>query len=373
MTATKTSSEKTAAPLHILKRLERDYACAHANALDLLLSRLRSRKHLRSSREVLHAYLARPGKRLRPLLFLGVYNLFAEHANDAPLPADILRVATGLEFFHAFSLAHDDVIDDSSSRRGRPSLHCMLEASERLDPLRAKHLAVVLGDIVFGFAMECLTAAADRPGSQEVVQRFLTIVQDTGVGESIELLHQAQPLSELSAEAILETYRLKTGRYTFEAPLAFGAQLGGAGSDVVTGLREASRPLGWAFQVANDLHEWSLPTENRELLRHDLRTGVKTYPLRLLRDALPPGQRSLLDGGASSSPDPEAIITWFHQYGIDRMLRERVDNWFSESRRLLAALPVDRAMRDGLGSLLDFAYQRRHHSEAGEAPADADA
>jgi geranylgeranyl diphosphate synthase type I len=198
------------------------------------------------------------GKRLRPACcILG----FRASGGDADAPA-ILRAASALELLHTMALIHDDLIDGARERRGVPSSPVWLADRAReagtVDPERAGRslallagdLAAVLADRLFldaGFPSERLVAALGVYARMRV---------EMAAGQVVELLGTP-------ADAPGRTARLRGGSYTIASPLAIGAWLGGATTEVLAALAAFGGPLGEAFQLADDLRDRDQPSVDR--------------------------------------------------------------------------------------------------------------
>src|SRR3984885_1940196 len=113
-------------------------------------------------------FVARRGKRIRPLLALGSYRIFGgDRSFEDP---SLLRAALSLELLHAFILIHDDVIDQSERRRGLPTFHKLVE--ERLGKIDGAsriggNVAIVVGDIVFAMALDTLRTTEFAPAQRD--------------------------------------------------------------------------------------------------------------------------------------------------------------------------------------------------------------
>jgi geranylgeranyl diphosphate synthase type I len=315
-------------------------------------------------RELQGRFAARPGL----LLFLAAHQLFGENAS-APTPATY-RVACGLELFHSFALVHDDIIDGSHSRRGQPTLHRRLVAGA--DASHGENLALVLGDILFGFTVENFLLPGLNPARATAALRyFTTIAQDTGLGEALELALLHRPLDQVTESDILDTYYLKTSRYTFEAPLLVGAILAGAPEPVLLSLHDFARPLGLAFQIENDLHEVGLLPTGATELAYDLRAGVKTLFLKRYHDALGAFDAAALRACLMRDDPAELIARLSHGPTIAAVvadLKQETASHFQEARRILLAAPLRADQCSGLLDLAAFIHRNCHHSEA-PAPA----
>ena len=241
----------------------------------------------------LSRYVVRRGKRLRPLLLAASYRfLGGEKATDDPA---LLGAATAMELFHAFTLIHDDVIDRADLRRGLPSFHRAVEGQlggGRRWEKEAEGIALVAGNLLHALAIETLLAADFPPPRREAaLRRFLQAVADTGAGEVGDILFGTRDLAAVSVAEIERVAHLKTTRYTFGAPFALGAILAGPENEeaILAALARIAEPLGLAFQIANDLHEFHAPHPSSDLL-----AGKKTLLLRLAYEHLAEADRSFL-------------------------------------------------------------------------------
>lgn len=314
----------------------------------------------------LKLFLRKPGKRVRPLLFLSSCHLFSDSGHIPPQP--VFRLACALEIFHAFALVHDDIIDQSHSRRGAPSLHIRLEKHLGIAPENAGNLALVIGDILFGYAMECfLQPGLDTGRSLRAARYFLRIAQDTGFGQAVEIAHLEKPLEDIDEAEILQTYYLKTTRYTIESPLVLGAMLAGASEETGQTLRQFAQPLGLAFQIENDLHEIDLLPAGSSELAYDLQKGVKTLFLKKFHQELDADGRAVLQrllAGKGSERDRRELRQLLAKSRVSRTMRADIGRAFKESQQVLGKSRLSRRERTGLSLLVDFLGGNSHHSEA---------
>src|ERR1700677_2328361 len=135
-------------------------------------------------------FVARRGKRIRPMLMLGSYRIFG---GDRPFDNNsLLRAAFSLELLHSFILIHDDVIDQSERRRRLPTFHKLVE--ERLGKIDSaarvgENVAVVVGDILFAMAVDTLRSTDFPPAVRDAaLAHFLRYITDTGAGEIFDVL-----------------------------------------------------------------------------------------------------------------------------------------------------------------------------------------
>ena len=197
-------------------------------------------------------FILRDGKRIRPALFIIGYEGFSK--KRAP---GLYQSALSVELLHAFFLIHDDIIDKSDTRRGKPSLHKVYEeflSKHRNIKFNGQDLAIVAADIIYALAIKAfLSIKEDSQRKEKALQRFIKAAVHTGCGEFIELLSGIKKIEEISKKDIYKIYDYKTAHYTFASPLSMGAILAGASSCQINKLSEFSLYLGRAFQIRDDI------------------------------------------------------------------------------------------------------------------------
>ncbi len=344
----------------------RSYQTSHEERLKALLGRMRSEGSPDSFTKPLEDFLGRPGKRMRPLLLMASQQSFAGPGTSVQA---VLPVAFALECFHAFILIHDDVIDGSLSRRGWPTLHKAFERKLGFHPHTSASLATVVGDLLFGYAMESFNdCSLEDSRVAEALGYFLRVSQDTGLGEAYELVLMERRLSEVREKEIEAVYRLKTTRYTIEAPLVIGAMLGEAPPQALEALKRFSEPVGKAFQIENDLHEVDLHPEQLEALAYDLKSGVKTLFMKRLYDSLDDREKEdleelLVKGGDPGKTDFRGIADLIAVSGVRESLRMEVETLFNEARTALSDPSLERVRTD-LEGMAAWIESHRYHSES---------
>jgi len=224
-------------------------------------------------------FVSRSGKRIRPVLFIVGFRGFS----DKMLPG-LYKSAISCELLHDFMLIHDDVIDKSQTRRGKPSMHAMLN-KYLINKKRAKFngadLSIVVGDVMFALSLHAFLSVKQNYREKE---RALKILLDaamyTGTGEFIELLSGIKNVGEISKKDIYKIYDLKTAYYTFSAPLMMGAILAKAGPKEIDKLFKYGIYLGRAFQIKDDVLD--LFAEEDQIGKStftDLKEAKKTIPI----------------------------------------------------------------------------------------------
>lgn len=205
---------------------------------------------LRYSKE----FVLRPGKRIRPLLFILAYQGYKK--NKGKDPEGLFRCAASIELLHDFMLIHDDVIDNSDLRRGKPTLHRLFD--QKIKPTQdaniGKSLSIVAGDILFATAIEAFLCIKENMARKETaLKKLVETAAYTGAGEFLDVIFGHKDIDALSEKMIFLNYTLKTAKYTFECPLLMGAILAGAGKNELKNLSILGISAGQAFQIYDDL------------------------------------------------------------------------------------------------------------------------
>ncbi|MEV8333858.1 polyprenyl synthetase family protein [Streptomyces niveus] len=258
--------------------------------VDVLLTAFLDRKaHLAPGPElaplftVLSRLLGR-GKRLRPQLCLAGWHAGGGGGDQSTA----LNVAAALELFQAFALIHDDVMDGSDLRRGRPTAHRALAAAYTNDGGRRSKAeahgvsaAILLGDLALVWSDDLLHSAGL---GDEALKRIMPLVDtmrtELVYGQYLDL-RSADRLSD-DVEAALRVVRYKTAKYTVEWPLRLGAVLAGAAPHVLDACSAFALPLGEAFQLRDDLlGVFGDPAETGKPVGDDIREGKATVLMAL--------------------------------------------------------------------------------------------
>ncbi|MCX5700026.1 MAG: polyprenyl synthetase family protein [Candidatus Omnitrophica bacterium] len=197
-------------------------------------------------------FISRDGKRVRPILFCIGYLGFAKKPTQG-----LYRSALSIELLHDFMLVHDDIIDKSEKRRGKPSMHALLNKhlkNKKNIKFSGQDLSIVVGDIMYAMALDAFLAIKAKPAYKELaLKKLLAAAFYTGSGEFIELLLGAKPIEKTTRNDIYKVYDYKTANYTFASPLTMGAILAGANNNEVEKLLKYGMSLGRAFQIKDDI------------------------------------------------------------------------------------------------------------------------
>jgi geranylgeranyl diphosphate synthase type I len=223
------------------------------------------------------------GKRLR-----AAFLYWGHRAAGRPDSEALVRLASAMEFFQAAALIHDDVMDDSDTRRGMPAAHRALAAvhTERGwdgdDERFGVAGAILAGNLCLTWTDELVATSGlpsqDLARGREVFDRMRTQLM---AGQFLDVVDSVRPWDDLPAAERLEraqrVIRYKSAKYTVEHPLLIGATAGGLGEEDLAHLSSYGLALGHAFQLRDDiLGVFGDPEATGKPAGDDLREGKRT-------------------------------------------------------------------------------------------------
>jgi octaprenyl-diphosphate synthase len=229
------------------------------------------------------------GKRVRPALLLLVAKALG-HGKEIP---HALELAAVVEFIHTATLLHDDVVDESTMRRGKQTANAAF----------GNAASVLVGDFLYSRAFQMMVA----PNDIRVMQILSNATNTIAEGEVLQLLNMNDP--EVDESSYLQVIRYKTAKL-FEASAELGALIAQA-SDIERELAAAfGRHIGTAFQLMDDLLDYTAnPNEIGKNVGDDLREGKPTLPLIYLMEKGNPEQRLLAREAISQNDElPENVF-----------------------------------------------------------------
>jgi geranylgeranyl diphosphate synthase type I len=229
------------------------------------------------------ARLLTGGKRLRAAFLYWGYRATGQPDSD-----ELVRLATAMEFFQAAALIHDDVMDDSDTRRGMPAAHRSLAARHERESWAGDADrfgvagAILAGNLCLNWTEELYStsglpgehltrgrAVFDRMRTQLMGGQFLDVVESARSWEGLSTAEQIE-----RAERVI---RYKSAKYTIEHPLLIGASAGGASPEDLSALSRYGLDLGHAFQLRDDLlGVFGDPASTGKPAGDDLREGKRT-------------------------------------------------------------------------------------------------
>lgn len=292
---------------------------------------------LRASAEPL--FLA-GGKRLRPAMALLTAKLFGA------VPDTVVRVAAAVEMIHGASLIHDDVMDETTVRRGAPTLNA----------IKGNHFSVLLGDFLL---CQALLGVADL-GRVDLLQVISQAVADMTQGQILEAQLQGDP--EAKEEAYLQVVEGKTA-----ALMAAGCELAALCSDAtptqVVAARELGRNIGLAFQIVDDILDiWGDPQALGKPVGSDLQEKKYTLPFIVSYRASGEEERDQVRGMLANGHYPgehmPELMAWMERHRARTIASEKALAYTNAARAALDELPAGPS-RDDLSQLLDMMMERQ--------------
>jgi geranylgeranyl diphosphate synthase, type I len=225
----------------------------------------------------------------------------------------LLRACAALEMLHASALVHDDYMDASDTRRGRPATHRAFAAVHRSRSWRGDPdqygacAAILLGDLLLAWSDELLRSCGLAPdrvvAALEVFDHCRTEVI---TGQFLDVSVQARGHADV--ETAMTVLRYKSAKYSIERPLHIGATLAGAGPDVLRELSAYGLPLGEAFQLRDDLlGVYGDPAATGKPAGDDLVEGKRTVLVALALDGASAAEAARLDAALGTSLDEARV------------------------------------------------------------------
>lgn len=277
------------------------------------------------------------GKRLRPALLL----LFARALNYQGQHHHLL--AGVVECIHTATLLHDDVVDESELRRGR----------ETANTLFGNAASVLVGDFLYSRAFQMMAV----PGNMRVMEIFAQATNTIAEGEVMQLLNLRDV--EVNEARYLQVIRFKTAKL-FEVAARLGALLAQASAEVETAAAEYGQHIGTAFQLIDDVLDYSANAEQMgKNTGDDLREGKPTLPLIFLLESGTAAQKKLVrkalaEGGGDYFDEIYAAV---QSSGALAYTQECAQREAKAAVTALTLLPASK-FKDSLLELCAFSVQR---------------
>ncbi len=306
------------------------------------------------------------GKKFRAAFCHWGFRALASPA-DADQVRALLRACASLELLHASALAHDDLMDASDTRRGRPATHRALEAEHRAAGWRGDAEqygaagAILLGDLLQGWADELLRRCGfgwDRVGP--ALEVFDLCRSEVIAGQFLDVSVQARGRADV--DTAMTVLRYKSAKYSIERPLHVGAALAGAGPGALAELSSFGLPLGEAFQLRDDLlGVFGDPATTGKPAGDDLVEGKRTVLVALALDGASPADAALLDrslGTPLSPPEVERLRDVIEASGAHAQVEAVIGELSGIAVAALEVAEVDPHAREVLRGLAAAVTQR---------------
>lgn len=293
------------------------------------------------------------GKRLRGILVKLGYEL--AHGRGG----EIIQPAVAFEVFQTAILAHDDIMDRSALRRGKPTIYQILGGDHY-----GISQAICLGDIGFFLAVK-LIGESDFPDERKnrAICSFANTTLTTALGQMLDVAIPHDGTKDRAEEEALTIFKLKTARYTIVGPMILGAILGGADQKLLDNIKAFGEALGIAFQIQDDIlgvfgDEESLGKS----VTSDIEEGKNTLLVTQALKKASPAQRKILKKyygrGNVGSRGLIAVRQVFVSTGSLDYSRQQALKYVSQAKKIIPRITQSAKYARLLSEMADFLVER---------------
>lgn len=289
--------------------------------------------------------LSMGGKRIRPSLMLMAYNMF----KDAP--ESILPTACAIETYHNYTLLHDDLMDNAAMRRGMPTVHVKWDANT----------AILSGDSMLVLAFQrMMQCAPDK--LKPVLDLFTETSLEIGEGQQYDMDFESR--TDVTEDEYIEMIRLKTS-VLLACSLKLGAIQAGAPAADADNLYKFGELMGLAFQLQDDyLDVYGDPAVFGKAIGGDILCNKKTYMLINAYNRAGDDMRGELTRWVTAEEfDPAekiaAVTAIYDKVGIKELAEQKINYYFDQSRKYLAAVNVPDERKAVLAGYTDKMMKRK--------------
>ena len=311
---------------------------AEMTAVNALIRDRMASEHAPRIPEVTAHLVEAGGKRLRPMLTLATAKMCG-HDGDHHL-----RLAATVEFIHTATLLHDDVVDESHQRRGRPTANLLWDNKS----------SVLVGDYLFARAFQLMV----ETGSLRVLDILSNAAATIAEGEVLQLT-AARNLAT-TEEVYLKVVRGKTAAL-FAAATEVGGVVAGRDEETVRALFTYGDALGISFQIVDDLLDYGGTEATGKNIGDDFRERKLTLPVIKAVAAADDVERAFwtrtIEKGDQREGDLEEALRLLARHGALEATRTEALGWSETAKAALSGLP-DHPIRDMLTDLADYVVAR---------------
>ena len=261
-------------------------------------------------------------KRVRPILSLLSYSLFKEDIDKITEPS------IALEFFHNFTLIHDDIMDNADIRRGEDTIHKKWN----------NNIGILSGDLLMIFAYKMLENVEEKT-FKKTFQRYNNIAVKVCEGQQYDMNFEVE--NEISEDDYLKMITLKTA-----VLIGFSLELGGLIANkeklITDQLYIAGENFGISFQLMDDYLDVFGSAEFGKKIGGDISSNKKTYLIiKLLEKANSTDKESvlkLMNDNSENENKIKFITDMMLKYQIDKIAKQKMDIYFNEGMKLLSSI-----------------------------------
>jgi geranylgeranyl pyrophosphate synthase len=294
---------------------------------------------LRKHENIAYDFLARGGKRSRPFITLAAFDalkgaLATRSDTGWELSDPVKRAAIAIETFHKASLVHDDIEDDDAYRYGQETLHRVLGVGT----------AINVGDYLIGLGYRLVSRDRKELGAEvaaDILDKLADAHMKLSEGQGAELLWRDATDKALTTLDALKIYALKTSP-AFEAALYTGVRLAGPVEKYEKMVADFSRNIGVAFQILNDIKDWSGDEDNKLVTGQDVLAARPTLLLALALEGSSPAQREellyLIQKSRAAGVNAETLVARVREIYFAAKVFEKANKLIEKFRAKAEAL-----------------------------------
>jgi octaprenyl-diphosphate synthase len=308
-------------------------------AVDRLIRERMASRHAPRIPEVTAHLVDAGGKRLRPMLTLAAARLFGYSGDNH------IRLAATVEFIHTATLLHDDVVDESDQRRGRPTANLLWDNKS----------SVLVGDYLFARSFQLMT----ETGSLRVLSILADAAATIAEGEVLQLTAAANLAT--TEDIYLQVVRGKTAAL-FAAACEVGGEISNANGAEIAALRTYGDALGIAFQIADDLLDYGGDARaTGKNVGDDFRERKLTLPVikavALADDEERAFWKRTIQDGVQRDGDLDEALRLIDRHGTMEATRADALGWAETAKMAMRQLP-ENELREILIEIADFVVSR---------------
>ncbi len=296
--------------------------------------------------EPIEYILSLGGKRVRPILTLMAHNLYTDNFDEA------LKCAMGIEVFHNFTLLHDDLMDKSDMRRGKPTVHKKWDANTAI--LSGDAMLIEAYKYVSGVSVDILP---------EVLSLFTKTAMEVCIGQQHDMDFEKR--TDVSVDEYLEMIRLKTA-VLIGCSLKMGAITARTSSDDADNLYEFGINLGLAFQLKDDLLDvYGDTSKFGKKIGGDIINNKKTYLLiKAFEESDEEQKKELSEWTQKTEFDNDekisAVKNIYDKLNIHSITDELIKKYYLAALESLNKVSVDDSKKQELSKLAQTLMHREH-------------
>lgn len=289
--------------------------------------------------EIFRRIRQRAGKRMRPMLIL----LMAK--NYGSVSSATLHAAVGLELLHTASLVHDDVVDESTERRGQASVNALYD----------NKVAVLIGDYILSTAL--LHVAETH--NELIIKCLAELGRTLSNGEILQLTSISN--EQISEEIYYNVIRQKTAAL-FEACCAMGAISAGMPESEIGKAMKFGQTLGIIFQIRDDIFDYYDSSEIGKPTGNDMAEGKLTLPaIYAVNNSAPDSIRKLaykVKERTITQDEIAILVDYTKEHGGIEYAEKRMEEMRREAMEFIETEVTDDALRCSLEAYLSFVIER---------------